>query len=89
MVYELDRQMLTNDLHKNINLMKIDYIYKCNTLGVVNEMVSDQWPAIFKMFFKIIETSHDSRTLDQLIILLMRLFRWQHAVRVKEACLKK
>ena len=38
MVLKLDRLMATNDLHKNIQILKIDDVRKCNTLGIVNEM---------------------------------------------------
>ena len=38
MVLKLDRQMPTNDPHKNIRILKIDDVHKCNTLGIVNEM---------------------------------------------------
>ena len=43
MVLKLDRLMPTNDLHKIIKILKIDDSHKCNTLGLVNEIVSDRW----------------------------------------------
>ena len=87
MVLKLDRLMPTNDLHKNIKILKIDDIHKCNTLGLVNEMVSDRCPAIFRNYFEIKENSYDLRTRDQLTIPLTRLNLGQHAVRVKGASL--
>ena len=65
--------MPTNDLHKNIKILKIDDIHKCNTLGIINEMVSDRCPVIFKNYFEIKENYYDLRTRDQLTILLTRL----------------
>ena len=79
--------MPTNDLHKNINMLKIDDIHKCNTLGLVNEMVSDRCPAIFRNYFEIKENTYDLRTRDQLTFPLTRLTLGQHAVRVKGAYL--
>ena len=52
MVLKLDRLMPTNDLHENIKTLKIDDIYQCKKLGIVNEMVSKQSPAIFRNYFK-------------------------------------
>ena len=75
------------DLHKNIEILKIDDIHKCITLGIVNEMVSDRCPAIFKNYFEIKENSFDLRTRDQLTIPLTRLTLGQHAARVKGASL--
>ena len=68
MVLKLDRLMPTNDLYRIIKILKIDDIHKCNTLGIVNEMVSDRCPAIFRNYFKIKENSYDLRTRDQLTI---------------------
>ena len=62
MVLKLDRLMPTNDLHKNIKILKIDDIHTCNTLGLVNEMVGDRCPAIFRNYFEIKENSYDLRT---------------------------
>ena len=87
MVLKLDRLMPTNDLHKNIKILKIDDIHKCNTLGLVNEMVSDRCPAIFRNYFEIKQDSYDLRTRDQLTIPLTRLILGQHAVRVIGASL--
>ena len=87
MVLKLDRLMPTNDLHKNIKILKIDDIHRCNTLGLVNEMVSDRCPAIFRNYFEIKQNSYDLRTRDQLTIPLTRLTLGQHAVRVIGASL--
>ena len=87
MVLKLDRLMPINDLHKNMKILKIDDIHKCNTLGLVNEMVSDRCPAIFRNYFEIKENSYDLRTHDQLTIPLTRLTLGQHAVSVKGASL--
>ena len=87
MVLKLDRLMPTNDLHKNIKILKIDDIHQCNTLGLVNEMVSDRCAAVFRNYFEIKENSYDLRTRDQLTIPLARLTLGQHAVRVKGASL--
>ena len=55
MVLKLDRLMPTNDLHKNIYILKIDDIHKCNTLGLVHKMVSNRCPAIFRNYFEVKE----------------------------------
>ena len=83
MVLKLDRLMPNNNLHKNMKILKIDDIHKCNTLGLVNEMVTDRCPAIFRKYFEIKGNSYDLRTRDQLTIPLTRLSLGQHAVRVK------
>ena len=72
MVFKQDRLMPTNDLHKNIKIPKIDAIHKYNTLGIVNEMVSDWCHVIFRNYFEIKENSYDFRTPDQLTIPLTR-----------------
>ena len=87
MVLKLDRLMPTNDLHKNIKILKIVDIHKCNTLGLVKEMVSDRCPAIFRNYFEMKGNSYDLRTRGQLTIPLTRLTLGQHVVRVKGASL--
>ena len=83
LVFKLDRLIPTNELHKNIKILNIDDIHKCNTLGKVNEMVSDRCSAVFRNYFEIKENSYDSRTCDQLTITLTRLCLGQHMVRLK------
>ena len=69
------------------SILKIDDTHKYNTLGIVNEIVSDRCPAIFRNYFEIKEKSYDLRTRGQLTIPLTRLTLGQHAVRVKGASL--
>ena len=79
--------MPTYDLHRNIKIRKIDDNHKCNTLDIVNEMVNDRCPGIFRNYFEIKENSYDFRTRDQLTIPLTRLCLGQHVVRDKGASL--
>ena len=81
MVLKLDRLIPTNNLLKNIEILKIDDNHKWNTLGIVSEMVSDRCPALYRNYFEI-KNSNDLRTRDQLIIPLTRLGPGQHAMRV-------
>ena len=51
LLLQLDRLTLTNILHKHLNILKINDLYKCGILSLVNDAQIDKRPKISEKYF--------------------------------------
>ena len=75
----------TNELHRNMKILKRADVHVCNTLGVVNGMGSNRCPEIFKNHFKIKTNHYDMKTKNKKIIPSSRISLGDQTVRIKGA----
>ena len=85
LLLQLDRLTPTSILHKNLNILKINDLYKCSVLSFVNDTQIGKCPKIFEKYFQKKRNNYDLRRKDQLDIPPARLTLGDRAVRIKGA----
>ena len=58
---QLDRLTPTSVLHKNLNILKINDLYKCSVLSFVNDRQTGKYPKICKDYFQKKRNDYDLR----------------------------
>ena len=58
----------TNDLHRNLNVLKLNDIYQTNTLAFVNECLVGNCPVHFRTYFKQTQRIYNYRNTGRLVI---------------------
>ena len=85
LLLQLDRLTPTNILHKNLNILKINDLYKCSILSFVNNTQIGKCPRIFEKYFHKKHSHYDLRQEGKLDIRPARLTLGDRAVRIKGA----
>ena len=68
MLLNLDRLTSTNQLHKELRILKINDIYRVNLLNLVNKAPMEELPPCFIHFFYEHETVHNTRNAGSLFV---------------------
>ena len=85
LLLQMDRLTPTNILHKNLNILKINDLYKCSILSFVNDTQIGKCPRIFEKYFHKKHSHYDLRQKGKLDIPPARLTLGDRAVRIKGA----
>ena len=70
LLLQLDRLTPTNVSHKNLNILKINDLYKCSVLSFVNDTQLGKCPKTFENYSQKRRNNYDLRHNGQLDILL-------------------
>ena len=85
LLLQLDRLTPTNILHKNLNILKINDLYKCSILSFINDTQIGKCPRIFEKYFHKKHSHYDLRQKGKLDIPPARLTLGDRAVSIKGA----
>ena len=85
MLLQLDRLTPTNSLHHNLNILKVQDIFKCNQLNFVNDILLKRCPEVFFEYFVPKQNAYDLRTKGQLVVPPARIPFGDRQVRIKGA----
>ena len=81
LLLQLERLTPTKKLHKDLNVLKINDLYKCNVLSFVNDTLMRKCPEIFETYFQLKYSRYDFRQKGQLKMPPARLNLGDRAVR--------
>ena len=79
--------MLYDEIHKNMNLLKVSDIYECNILTFVNDIMMKKGPNSMQQYYQKRRNVYDVRVKNQLIVPQVRICVGERAVRVAGAAL--
>ena len=81
------RMTPTDEIHKNMNLLKVSDIYECNVLTFVNDIMMKRCPNSMQQYYQKRRNVYDVRVKNQLIVPPVRICVGDRAVRVAGAAL--
>ena len=85
LLLQLDIRTPTKISHKNLNILKMNVLYKCSILSFVNDTQIGKCPRIFEKYFQKKHSHYDLRQEEKLDIPPVRLTLGDRAVRIKGA----
>ena len=81
------RMTPTDEIHENMNLLKVSDIYECNVLTFVNDIMMKRCPDSMQQYYPKRRNIYDVRVKNQLIVPQVRMSVGDRAVRVAGATL--
>ena len=81
------RMTPTDEIHKNINLLKVSDIYECNVHTFVNDIMMKRCPNSMQQYYQKRRNVYDVRVKNQLIVPQVRICVGDRTVRVAGATL--